>query len=132
MSAAPLRSQSRPAFAPVTTPQRGNHLRAVSAPRHSRSIVPFAWLCVSIVVVALAAVLALNTTMAEGAYQTRTLKIEIAQLHQQRAATLTQLEANAAPQALAQRAQDLGMEPSGRIGFVTLESGKVLEAGGRK
>jgi hypothetical protein len=106
-------------------------LRAVTAPDHSRSIAPFAWLCVGIVIAALSAVLVLNTTMAEGSYVSRDIQIEIAQLHQQRAAALIQLEANAAPEALAHRATELGMQPAGSIGFVTLESGKVLEAGGQ-
>ncbi len=131
MSAAPLRSSARPVAAPTSTPQRSTHLRAVTAPRHARSLAPFAWLCVGIVLAALSSVLALNTTMAEGSYHARDLKIEIAQLHQQRATALIQLEANAAPAALAGRAAELGMQPAGRIGFVTLESGKVLEAGGR-
>lgn len=131
MSAAPLRSSARPVPIPARAPQRANHLRAVTAPRYSRSLAPFAWLCVGLVLASLSAVLVLNTTMAEGAYSARDLKIEIAQLHQQRATALIQLEANAAPAALAGRATELGMEATGRIGFVTLESGKVLEAGGR-
>lgn len=131
MSASPLRSHARPTVVPETTPQRAPHLRAVTAPDHSRSIAPFAWLCVGIVIAALSAVLVLNTTMAEGSYVSRDIQIEIAQLHQQRAAALIQLEANAAPAALAHRAAELGMQPAGRIGFVALESGKVLEPGGQ-
>ncbi|WP_291377663.1 hypothetical protein [Demequina sp.] len=131
MSAAPLRSNARPGAVPAAAPPRAPHLRAVTAPQHARSIAPFAWLCVGIVVAALSAVLVLNTTMSEGSYTTRALKIEIAQLHQERAAALIQLEANAAPEALARRAAELGMQPAGRTGFVTLESGKVLEAGGQ-
>ncbi len=132
MSAAPLRSNARPGAAPpAVRQQRASHLRAVTAPHHSRTIVPFAWLCVGIVLAALSTVLVLNTTMAEGSYLARELSIDIAQLHQQRAAILIQLEANAAPEALAQRATELGMQPAGRIGFITLESGKVLQEGGR-
>ena len=84
-----------------------------------------------IVIAALGAVLALNTSMAEGAYESRDLKIEIADLHQQRAAALTQLESNSAPGALAQQAQTLGMVPADRMGFITLATGHVLEAGGQ-
>ena len=132
MSAAPLRAAARPVpAAPASAPVRRDHLRAVSAPQRGHSIGPFAWLCVSIVIAALATVLTLNTTMAEGAYESRDLKIEIAQLHQERAAALTQLEANAAPGALASGAQALGMVPADRIGFITLSSGSLLSAGGR-
>jgi hypothetical protein len=68
--------------------------------------------------------------MAEGAYEARDLQLEIADLHQQRATALTQLEANAGPGALATQAQTLGMVPAARLGFVTLSTGVVLEAGG--
>lgn len=131
MSAAPLRSSARPfPSAPQVAPARRDHLRAVAAPQRAHSIAPFAWLCVSIIVAALASVLVLNTTMAEGSYETRDLKIEIAQLHQERAAALTELESNAAPSALATDAQALGMVPASSIGFITLASGSVLSAGG--
>jgi len=132
MSAAPLRS-SAPLRAPAptrATPQHG-HLRPVVAPEHARTLAPFAWLCVAIVLLSLGSVLALNTTMAEGAYQSRDLKIEIADLHQQRATALIKLESNSAPGALASRAQSLGMVPADKIGFITLSTGDVLEAGGR-
>lgn len=100
------------------------------SPPHERTLAPFAWLCVAIVIAALGAVLVLNTSMAEGAYESRDLTIEIAQLHQQRAADLVTLESNAAPAALAAQATALGMVPAPRTGFVTLATGEVLEAGG--
>lgn len=132
MSAAPLRVAA-PARRPSPSREapRREHLRPVAAPQHERSLAPFAWLCVMIVIAALGAVLALNTSMAEGAYESRDLKIEIADLHQQRAAALTQLESNSAPGALAQQAQTLGMVPADRMGFITLATGHVLEAGGQ-
>lgn len=137
MSAAPLRSSTAmhgaaPLRHPAPTREapRREHLRPVPAPQHERTLAPFAWLCVLIVLGALGAVLALNTSMARGAYQSRDLKIEIADLHQQRATALTKLESNAAPGALALQAQTLGMVPADHIGFVTLATGQVLQAGG--
>lgn len=132
MSAAPLRT-SAPlrVTSPAREAPRREHLRPVPAPQQARTLAPFAWLCVAIVVAALGAVLTLNTSMSEGAYESRDLKLEIADLHQQRATALTQLESNAAPGALAAQAQALGMVPAGRIGFVTLTTGEVLEAGGQ-
>ncbi|NYI41771.1 hypothetical protein [Demequina lutea] len=137
MSAAPLRSStamrsSTPPLrsAPTREAPRREHLRPVPAPQHERSLAPFAWLCVMIVLGALGAVLALNTTMAGGAYQSRDLTIEIAALHQQRATALTKLESNAAPGALALQARSLGMVPADHIGFITLATGQVLQAGG--
>lgn len=80
---------------------------------------------------ALLAVLLLNTSMAAGAYERRALKIEIANLEQQRAVLVTQLEDNSAPQHLAQRAQDLGMEPAETLGFVSIADAAVLQQGTR-
>src|SRR5690606_21956760 len=98
--------------------------------QQSRSLVPFATLCVTIVVAALAAVLILNTAMARGAYESQGLRVEIANYHQQRAALLTQLEAASAPGGLAHSAQNLGMVPASRIGFVSLGTGSVLDSAG--
>lgn len=137
MSAAPLRTTARP-LSPAPTRQsqsqaeRRPRLAAVPAPQRGRSIAPFALLCVAIVIAALAAVLVLNTAMAQSSYTSRDIKIEIAQLHQTRAETLALLEANAAPSALSQRAQELGMVPASSIGFVSLDSGQVIHAGGRR
>lgn len=143
MSAAPLRQQRpipqragaapmRPGTAarPSTTgPEQGRHLRSVSAPEQARSLVPFMWACITPVVGALAAVLLINTTMAEGAYERRDLKIEIAALHQEAQGLSETIEANGAPAALAARAEQLGMAPATALGFVSLSDGIVLENG---
>lgn len=89
---------------------------------------PFTVLCVGIVVSALTAVLLLNTAMARGSYESVQIRREIAQLHQDRAALLTQLESASAPGGLAAAAQELGMVPAGRLGFISLEQGAVLES----
>lgn len=136
MSAAPMRQQrpatraSVPLQKPASAPRRRDHLRAVAAPEQMRSMVPFAWLCVSIVLGAMAAVLLLNTTMASGAYERRDLKIEIASLHQERATLVTQLESNSSPQFLANVAADMGMVPAETLGFVSLKDSVVLESEG--
>ncbi len=146
MSAAPLRNSALHGAVPTSAgshsaaplgnprtaaPQRSrDHLRAVGAPQQSRSLVPFATLCVGIVIAALAAVLILNTTMARGAYESQSLRIEIANFHQQRAALLTQLEAASAPGGLAHSAQNLGMVPASHIGFVSIGTGAVLGSAG--
>ncbi|WP_084129967.1 hypothetical protein [Demequina sp. NBRC 110055] len=136
MSAAPVR-QHRPATlgapsrrtsaTPAGQPHR--HLRAVSAPEQGRSIAPFAWTCILIVLAAMAAVLVINTQMAKGAYERRDLKIEIASLHTQAESLSSVLERNAAPSYLAQRASALGMELAPTLGSISIADGAVLEQG---
>lgn len=95
-------------------------------------MVPFAWVCVAIVLAAMASVLLLNTTMASGAYERRDLKIEIADLHQQRATLVTQLESNSSPQFLANMATDMGMVPAKTLGFISLSDDLVIQSKGKK
>ncbi|WP_062312871.1 hypothetical protein [Demequina rhizosphaerae] len=127
MSAAPQRQQR--AYAPRPEASPGRHLRAVAAPPTARSLVPFAIACVGVVLAALAAVLLINTTMAEGAYERRDLKIQIRDLHVQQAALQETLDTNASPEELARRAARLGMAPAAALGFVSLSDGIVLETG---
>ena len=136
MSAAPLRQQ-RPVTQPRPQPRQrpsraaepARHLRPVAAPEQGRSLMPFMWACIAPVVGALAAVLLINTSMAEGAYERRDLKIEIAALHQEAQHLSETIEANGAPDALAARAKQLGMAPATALGFVSLSDGIVLENG---
>ena len=102
---------------------------AMSTPEYSRSLVPFVAMCVAIVVGSLVAVLVLNTTMTQRAYETRDLRTELAALENQRSELVATLEADGSPQALAQAALALGMVPAPRVGFVTIESGVVLAPG---
>ncbi|WP_084076741.1 hypothetical protein [Demequina sp. NBRC 110057] len=136
MSAAPVR-QHRPVSVGATarkaaatpTPERHPHLRAVAAPEQARSIAPFAWTCILIVLGAMAAVLLINTQMTKGAYERRDLKIEIASLHEQSAAMTDTLERYDSPSYLAERASALGMEPASTLGSVSIADGAVLEQG---
>ena len=135
MSAAPVR-QHRPVSlggAPQRTPRQApepsRHLRAVAAPEQARSIAPFAWTCILIVMASMLAVLMINTQMSKGAFERRDLKLEIAALHQEAATLSDTLERNASPSYLAQRASALGMEPASTLGFVSIADGAVLEQG---
>ncbi|SEJ47081.1 hypothetical protein [Demequina mangrovi] len=127
MSAA-LRQQ-RQSAAPRTGTATRPRLSPVAMPETNRPLALFAWLCGGIVILALGAVLLINTTMAEGAETRRSLRIEIADLHQQQAALLETLDANAAPESLAARAGALGMAPATALGFMSLSDGIVLETG---
>lgn len=124
-AARPEPVRSLPGARPVTDGRP--HLRAVAAPEQARSLAPFAWTCLLIIIGALVAVLLLNTTMAEGAYERRDLKIEIANLHQERSRLISELEANSSASRLAEAATAMGMEKSQTQGFVSLREGSVLE-----
>ena len=113
------------------TQGRRDHLRAVAAPEQARSLVPFAWTCALIVVGALSAVLLINTSMASGAYERRDLKIEIANLHEQRSSLVTQLEQKSSPDQLGADARGLGMQPAQQFGFISLADTIVIESGGK-
>ena len=118
----------RRAKAATQTGARG-HLRAVQAPEQARTLVPFAWTCALIIIGALSAVLLVNTSMACGAYERRDLKIEIANLHEQRATLVTKLEQQSAPAQLGTEARRLGMEPAEQFGFLSLADSVVIESG---
>lgn len=118
-------ARALPGARPVT--DHRPHLRAVAAPEQARSLAPFAWSCILIIVGALVSVLLLNTTMAEGAYERRDLKIEIANLHQERSRLISELEANASASRLADAAAAMGMEKAQTQGFVSLKDAAVGE-----
>lgn len=131
MSAAPLRQSTatRPVRLAEPAPRRRDHLRAVSAPEPGRSLVPFAALCVSIILAAMVSVLLLNITMSRGAWEANSMRTEISRAQQERAALLTQLEAMSNPAGLAASAEALGMVPAAQLGFVSLGSQSVLNSG---
>jgi len=117
-----------PAPVPRSASSRAT-VSAMAAPEYSRSLVPFVAMCVAIVVASLVAVLLLNTTMTQRAYETRDLRAQLAQLDDQRSELQATIDQDASPQALAAAATGLGMVPAPRVGFVTIESGVVLAPG---
>lgn len=107
-------------------PARAPHLRPVSPPSRSRSVLPFVLLCVAISIGSLVAVLMLNTTMAAQAYEQRALHLRSLELAEARAALLTALEAKGSPQSLAAQARELGMRPATAVGFIVIADGRVI------
>ncbi|MBD9699702.1 hypothetical protein IGS67_09400 [Flavimobilis sp. GY10621] len=112
--------------APRTQPAAASRIRLVTTPAVSRSRVPFILLCIAILATALAGVLLLNTTMAHGSYEQRSLQREISQLAQVEQALLTQIDAASSPHALAEHASRMGMVQDSTPAFVRLEDGKVI------
>ncbi len=132
MSAAPVKR--RPATAAprpsrAARPSPRPQLAVVQAPSASRSLLPFAILCIGIVLASFAAVLIINTAMTAGASERRELRLELAALEEQRAELVTGMEFNSTPTSLAAAAERLGMVPAGTPGFIELSTGTIIEVG---
>lgn len=101
-------------------------LRIVAPPeprgRHAR----FAALCIILLVLGLMAVLAINTSLAQGSFQLHDLQQSQRDLRDQEQALRQDIARQSAPDALAQRAKDLGMVPAGAPVFVEVPQGKIL------
>lgn len=132
MSAAPVKR--RPATAAprpsrAARPSPRPQLAVVQAPSASRSLLPFAALCIGIVLASFAAVLIINTAMTAGASERRDLRLELDALHERRAELVTGMEFNSTPTSLAAAAERLGMVPAGTPGFIELATGTIIEVG---
>lgn len=69
--------------------------------------------------------LVMNTHMAQRAYDIRTLKIERAELATVTADLEVQLMEASSPQALAAKAEEIGLVPAPALGVIVLETGTV-------
>jgi len=102
------------------------HLRMVSPLRPERaSRGVFAVVITSVLSIGMLAILLINTSLAQGAFTISELKSEQTVLVQQEEALAQVVAAVAAPEALEQRARDLGMVPSENPVFLDLTTGKV-------
>lgn len=111
---------------PRPQPSTTSRIHLVTTPATSRSRVPFILLCIAILGAALVGVLLLNTTMAHGSYEQRTLQREISRLAQEEQALVTQIDAASSPHALAEHATRMGMVQDSTPAFVRLADGKVI------
>lgn len=103
------------------------HLRLVSPLRPERaSRGVFAVLVTALLGVGLVAMLVINTQLAQGAFVVSDLVQQKAQLAEQEAVLNEQVAAAAAPDALSQRARELGMIPSETPVFLRVPDGAVL------
>ncbi|WP_265444378.1 hypothetical protein [Flexivirga meconopsidis] len=88
--------------------------------------VGFVLLCVFLLVGGLIALLLLNTSRAQQSFAIDKLQAKSANLTDQQQAISSQLDDLAAPQQLALRAQQLGLEPAKNVKYVRKADGKVL------
>ncbi|MCR6689736.1 hypothetical protein [Cellulomonas sp.] len=119
--ARPLRPTS-PASAP--TPR----LRVVRAPAHTRTRVPFVLTCMAVLAAALVSALLLNTQMAASSYEKYDLSNELGRLDQDAQDLVAALDQKASPHELARAADELGMVPAVRTGWIRLPDGVVQGA----
>jgi hypothetical protein len=100
-------------------------LRIVRAPHPARSRLPFLLLCLTILGGSLLGALALNTSMATGAYQLRDRQAELAALTESEQQLAGELDSLSSPAQLARTASRLGMEPAAGLSYITLADGTV-------
>ena len=123
------RATTRPTARTAARPLRQQlppRLRVVSAPATTRSRAGLVLGCGAVLVVGLVAVLLLNINLSRGAYEVHQLETEHTRLAEQQQTLQEQLDAEAAPPRLAERAAELGMVPAPGTAFVRLSDGKVL------
>lgn len=96
---------------------------------------PFAALCLMILVAAMVGALMLNTAMVATAYQMHDQRIELARLSEHQQVLAQEVEERSAPAHLAAAATDLGMERGEGTNYLNLAdksiSGPAAEQGGR-
>ena len=112
--------------------QGGGRARITAGPRsrQARGRTPFAVLIVTLLSAGLLGLLALNTALNEGAFELSRLKRQTTDLTDERQGLQAQIDQNAAPDALARRARELGMVPGGGPAFLQ-DDGTVLGKPGR-
>jgi hypothetical protein len=123
MSGMPVRVPRRPA-APEAAPRPALHV--VAPPRRRSARVAFIITCGVLLVGGMAAALALNIAMAEDAFEKHTLEQEMADLAEQRAIIVENLNQHLAPAALAEAAQAEGMVPGTHITYIRLSDGTTI------
>lgn len=132
MSSAAM-SQSAPSSTPqeqvASGPQR-TPLSVVPRKEVRRSRVSTVVMCAIALAAALMGILFLNIQISSGQYRLTELTIQERALTQENEALTQDIEANAAPQNLAARANDLGMVQAENIGTVQLSTGSVAAASG--
>lgn len=123
----PARTAPRGSATPLPSarPQRPRLSLVDAAPRPHRTVL-FGLLCLGLVLAGLASALILNTQRAEASFVLTDLRSEAVILHDERVTLEAELAQYRAPQALADRARDLGMVASPSTAVLRLSDGAVL------
>jgi hypothetical protein len=124
--AAPRHTRPVPGVRPAPRTARpapraaGPRLRARS-PR-----MPFILLLVGLLGGALVSLLVISTTLAQGAFRITSLQQQNANLARQEQTLSNQVAQASNPALIAKEAEQLGMRPNPRLGFIDLKTGKII------
>lgn len=124
MSASIDTSRAKSRLPALTLPQP--RLTVVPRPARAAARLPFVALVVGLLGAGLIGLLLLNTGMERGAFKVTALRAQVAALDIRQQALQLQVAALQDPQAVAERAQRLGMVPNVSPAFLDLRTGKVL------
>lgn len=116
---------TRPA-APARQSDKRPTLEVVRSIAPARATLPFLLLVVTILAAALVTSMVLNARMAQTAFEMQTMREKLNVINDHIDTVSTQVEDQAAPDHLAQRATELGMVPAGVPGVVDLGAGQVV------
>lgn len=128
-----LPAETAPAYeapTPATArPRRRSSLRIVPAPTgRPAPLAPFLAVVIGLLVAGLAALLLLNTLLAQDAFRLHDLQQSTALLAEREQALEREVTALESPGSVAERAEGLGMVPSMAPLFVRLPDGRILGA----
>jgi cell division protein FtsB len=113
---------------PAGRPTASDALRLVPQRRSSAPRAPFITMVVLLLAGGLLGLLALNTVLAQDAFQLHTLTKESKALADQEQTLEREVESLRTPRTLAARARELGMVEAGAPAFLRLSDGAVLGA----
>ena len=119
------RHQVRPAPVPGRALQPPR-LRAVSAPRHTRSRAGLVAACVGVLTLGLVGLLLLDVSLERGTYELRDQNVRAEQLREQEQRLQQEIQDRTAPQNLAVQARKLGMVDAGAAPVFVLPNGRTI------
>ena len=126
-----LRTTARPVRTARPTPREGKRpaaapLRVVPAAIQRTGNAVFAGFCVALMVSGLVALLMLNTSLAQGAFELTRLQATSGTLTDQQEQLTAFIDQQRSPRTLAAAAQRLGMVPAQSMAFIRLSDGAIL------
>lgn len=132
-SASTARSSTARSTAPRSAPARrpAPRLRVVTGTQARRSNTGFTVICSTLLAIGLLALLLLNTARAEQSFALGQLKTSSTTLQDNERQLRSDLSNVSAPQQVALKAQEMGMEPAAQVTYVRASDHKVLGVANR-